>query len=280
MFARGVVVAAPFEMNGTMCKIRSATLEPEQLREYLLYWDRIEWPDNNLVSMGSSPEIAVLIDEGIVSRTRVNLGGVSGNIGLAFLAAQAIAFREWTKREPGQWTIAQCSNQFFLPIDGLERKQSVEVDLYRALPIPTRAVPLQDVLEFKQRRSSELAALRAALDELYLEVGKAADIPRARIHAIETLEMRLNELHRVFGEKWNTRMVTSLKVELSAPALVATSVSAAALASTFGLSIPACAALGAVASMIKLEARTADRLANLPVEVRQLAYVKYAQEEL
>lgn len=280
MSMRGVVIAAPFEMHGDRCTIKNSALDSQNLREYLLYWDRLDWPDNNIIGLGSTPDVDFLIRESILSRTRINFGSVTGNMGLVFLTSQVLAFQKLTKSEPGAWSIAQCSNALFLPVEGVKQEQSVEVDLYRALPVPAAEVPLQEILEFKNRRAPELAALRAALDELYLQVVSSADIPRARIAALASLEAKLHDLHLVFEERWTRRIMSSIKIELNIPELVAKAAGTAALASSFNLPIATCAAGVAAASAIKFEAKPCSRLNGLPKELRALAYVKYAHEEL
>lgn len=61
MTKRGIVISPPFEVlrgGGINC---GGSPSPADLRKYLLYWDEIDYPDNNFVSVGGGPDIDFLI---------------------------------------------------------------------------------------------------------------------------------------------------------------------------------------------------------------------------
>src|SRR5262245_56413181 len=115
MSSRGLVVAPRFTWDGSKLHFPGAVgLESSDLRSYVLYWDRLEFPDNNLISVPSSPDVQFLQDIGILTRTRVKVTG-TGNLGLGYLQAQFVAFRYLDAAEPGRWAIGQSAVSYWAP---------------------------------------------------------------------------------------------------------------------------------------------------------------------
>ena len=54
---RGVVIPPGFESFGTNGFTVNTSGVPSMLRHCLLYWDKIEWPTNNLVKIDGGAEI-------------------------------------------------------------------------------------------------------------------------------------------------------------------------------------------------------------------------------
>lgn len=215
---RGIVVSGlELESTGDSISIRGA-MPPEKLRYYLLYWDRIVVTDTNIFGCGLSPEQQLLEQASVLRKqtARLALNGTFGgselarlhNVGLAQVTSGLIS------RNPGQWSLHQSGKNLVLPHGMSTEVVCADIQLNNCLPVPTASIPLQEVLEFKQRRADELAALRQTLDELYLEVVSAADIPRAKIAAISRLERAIADLDRVAAVSWVDRLFASRKVSL------------------------------------------------------------------
>lgn len=207
---RGIVISPPFVVlpeGGISCGGNPSSAD---LRKYLLYWDEIDFPDNNFVSIGANPDMEFLISAGVAARTRVQFqGALSSGNGEFFLLAQQAVFEKRDNENPGQWSIAQLSN---VPYFANSRPvTSIEYQLWNTLPVPQEGVPLNDILEFKANRRDELIALRIYLDELYLSVTSASDIPRAKTSAILKLEAALADLDRVLGESGISKTFSSLR---------------------------------------------------------------------
>lgn len=175
-----------------------------------MYWDLIDYPDNNLISIGASPDIEFLISSGVATRTRVQFGGMinSGN-GEFFIVAQKAVFDRYEKENPGCWSIAQVSQQPFFPDS--KPKTSIEYELLNNLPVPEYDVPLNEILEFKAKRKDELTSFRIYIDELYQSIINAGDIPRAKNTAILKIEKALSDVDRTLDESAVKRTITSLK---------------------------------------------------------------------
>ena len=151
MTKKGIVISPPFQAlpQGVQC---GGSPDPQDVRKYLLYWDEIDYPDNNIISIGLSDDLSFLEGCGVLKRTRIIFQGSGLIDGTVFITAQEQAFRNNEKQEQGKWSLAQLStNQFYtntLPETG------VEFELLNCLPVPQSDVPLNDILEFKQKRNS------------------------------------------------------------------------------------------------------------------------------
>jgi hypothetical protein len=83
----------------------------------------------------------------------------------------------------------------------LEPGRGVLVSLHRALPVPDKDVPLQDILEFRTKRSDELIALRRHLEEIYGRIVSAGDSDLALKTELERLQQAINDYTKVFHER-------------------------------------------------------------------------------
>jgi hypothetical protein len=274
---RGLVITQQFSFDGKSLRIDGSGFDPVSLRQYLLYWDKLDWPDNNIISIqDDSAEVAFLESVGILERTRIRLTSVSRHIGYAMLEAQAAALAERNSKEPGAWSLAQQSRVLVSSPTGSVDARSIEVELYSSLPVPSQDVSLEEILEFKSRRDAELAQFRAAMDALYQETARAADIPRAKLQAQDQLQKAIQDLNNAFGESFSRRLLASLKVELNVPNIAA----GAAASVAFGFPIEMGAAVGAVAGAVKFDMAHIRKGANIPASLRDYAYLHHIEREL
>ena len=187
-------------------------------------------------------------------------------------------FRSRNRDDPGLWSLAQSGAGFVVPSDEGGSTRSLEIELYNALPSPRSDVSLDDVLVFKTRREAELAALRAAMDQLYLDVAGAPDVPRAKTAALDKLSRAISDLDRAAAETWPHRLATSVKIELSAEALINALIGAAAAMSS-NVPVHLGAALGSLGSVVKFSV-TPKGVRKLPPDARDFAYVLSAKRDL
>jgi hypothetical protein len=113
--------------------------------------------------------------------------------------------------------------------------------------------PIDRVLDFRERRSDELAEFRSAMDSLYQEVVNSADIPHAKTAAVQKIERSISNLERSTRESFPTRFLSSLKVELNLPSLAVTAAASATFASTVGIAPWIGGGVGAIAASIKFD---------------------------
>lgn len=210
MTERGIVICPPFEplpLGGVRC---GGGLDGLELRKYLLYFDKIDYPDNNFISVGSSPDIIYLEEAGVLKRPLVRFSGtISSGKGEFFIAAQEAIYSQNSVKEPGQWSLAQPSNNSFF--SNGTTSNGVEFTLVNMLPVPQGIVPLEDILKFKQKRKDELIALRHHLDDIYQTIISSGDIPRSMTTETQKLEAALKEIDRTLSEASITKAVTNLR---------------------------------------------------------------------
>lgn len=280
MAVRGVVITPKFAFDGRTLSTGSG-FDPISLRHYLLYWDKLDWPDNNIISLGDGgPDIEFLKSTGVLERTVIKFTGFSGNIGYAMLGMQVAALQFRNDKDPGSWSLAQDSQVLVASPEGTVEARSIEVELYSAIPVPTRDVSYDDVLDFKRRRESELKSFRSAMDDLYQDVIASVDIPRAKLQAIVRLERSIQELNDVFGESFSKRFLSSLKVELNVPNIAALAVGGAAAASTFGIPLAIGASAGAIAAAVKFDLSIIRKGSRIPDQLKDYAYLHHIEREL
>lgn len=210
MTERGIVICPSFEALPTGGVRISGGFDNLELRKHLLYFDKIDYPDNSFISVGSSPDIAYLEKAGVLKRPVVQFSGtMSSGSGEFFIAAQEATYNQNSINEPGQWSLGQSSiNPFFS--NGITSK-GVEFTLVNMLPVPQGIVPLEDILEFKQKRHDELIALRHHLDDVYQAIIGSGDIPRSMTTETQKLETALREIDRTLSEASIAKVVTNLR---------------------------------------------------------------------
>ncbi len=208
MTKKGIVISPPFKAIPGGIEL-GGNIDPQDVRKYLLYWDEIDYPTNNALSVGLSDDLSFLQNCGILRRTHVTIQGSFLLDGKVMIAAQEHVFKENEKNEKGKWSLAQLSDTQFYTQTTPE--VGIEFELANCLPVPQGDVPLNDILEFKQKRESELLALRIYLNDLYQSIIIARDIPRAKNAALDKLELALKDLNKAMDESCIKKTITYLR---------------------------------------------------------------------
>lgn len=110
------------------------------------------------------------------------------------------AFSELDKEAPGQWALGRGVNSLSFEDTDVVEGRGLLFDLHSVIPIPGRAVPLADILEFKHRRRPELLRLRSALEKIYQEILNAPDKALAETGSILELDQAIADHIRVARE--------------------------------------------------------------------------------
>lgn len=176
---RGVVVSPEIVVSHNSLFVNNSDIAPIKLRQYLMYWDEIDFPTNNAIYFEGTPEVNYLQSLGILKRSHINLG-LSGQLTELFLKSQYEAFRLNSLEAPGSWAFAQPQYELSLLESDSVKTRTLEVELYQSLPIPTAEVPLEKILEFKVRRNDELLEFRELVDNLYSDIITSGDQERAK----------------------------------------------------------------------------------------------------
>lgn len=282
---RGIIITPNYSIlnNGHGLQM-NGSVEPINLRNYLLFWDKIDYPTNNMIHIGGGHDVDFLIQEGIAKSTAVQFRELRGvQNGFLPLATQMAAYEENNKVENEEWSIAQPTDQLIVPQQYAKTQGCLEFELYNAIQIPTGDVPLPEVIDFKNKRLPELLALRDAMDSIVDTVVASQDIPKRKNKAINKLHRDLNDFNRVMKETGFKRVKRSLTAIATDP--------------WFGVSnammlgngyLPEnyqpymqwlnVAALGACA--LKFSYRELGVGRNIPVEYKHFAYLSSIQKEL
>lgn len=169
---RGLVVCPPLEIKGSRLYIGSSNLDPQELRCALLLFDDLVWPSSRTILLASGPDEQFLERVGVLTRPDYTFNGDAVH---ALAKAQSQAFIDLDARDSGRWSLAQGKNSLLLHEQLLVRDAGALLELQRAIPVPDRDVPLNEVLEFKQRRHDELQRLRDELDGFLAAINHADD---------------------------------------------------------------------------------------------------------
>lgn len=200
------VIALPMNIEFHMTGMSfSSKLTPEMIRYYMLYWDRMIVPDNNMLSFGI-PDQEDLIASGKVLRPKLQFGNgsyTSQDIANAMLIDQAELAKMFNKDPKVDWLVHQSeSNQFYLPPELSEQNEHIRFGLTNVLPVPERSVNINEILEFKEYRSDELECLHQMINEMYQQILAAPDATLEGKQVIAKFEESINDLDKVTKERF------------------------------------------------------------------------------
>jgi hypothetical protein len=206
-------------------------LDTELIRFFLLFWDKLDWPENSFISIGGPDDhVQFLIDTGVIMRSRAS-GSIKGNGAEILKFCHVGAFNELDKKYPGQWSLAKGEGSISFDDSNLEQGRGVLVELHHAIPVPSADVPFQEILEFKLKRQDELLQLRAHLEDLYQAIISAPDMMLAKSTQLQRLDRAIAEHVKAISETgFNLRisgLCANLNVERSLVGLLASIASAA-----------------------------------------------------
>jgi hypothetical protein len=278
------IVAAPARVSGNGSQFRSEQgLTAEELRYFLLYWDKVVIPTTNLIHL-AVPQEDALLSTGVVTRPRVPFSGTFNGelMAKAQLLAQTTVARDLIKNDRStDWALHQIGSELIIPDTESIEKQLVRVDLISTLPVPSGDVPFTDILEFKERRKDELIQLHQAIDDLYLEILSSPDASLKSKQAVSKFRQSIESLNSVTGEKWKSTGKFDLSAELNISGKeIAAGVAAGAVFDFYTnlCTFPVGAVVGAVASLIKVRASSTKSF-EPSKEKQVLGYLASAHKE-
>ena len=298
MSKRGVIIAGLCDasIESGRPTIRAPFLDPILIRTSLLYWDRIDIPDNDLIAVGLPTELDILTQERILSRKLVpilhgsnfnHLLRIGGNGSLSakgfVINGQEVdmvdllnqvpvkAFNELMREQDTLWSYVQNSPTVASPSSS---GRSLLFEIHNALPVPDSDVPIEKILDFKLKRQSDLLALRQEIDESYQMINNATDIDHAKSMAFTRLSAILSDLEKIAKETLASKLKRSLRYEIN-PVRMFT---AAAIPSALG-SLPL-GAFCAFGSCFSLNVSEMFSSSNLPYRLTPYKYILDAQNDL
>lgn len=281
---RGIVVTPEIDGDENSLHIKNINIDSNKLRQYLLYWDKIDFPSNNIIYMESSPEVEFLQKSNVLKRTNYipKINGVITINPQIFLDMQMYAFNQNNNNQDNEvWSIAQPTKKILLPKEDSIKARTLQVELYNSIPVPTSNVNLEDILNFKEHRYHELEEFRYLMDKMYISIMDSPDKDLLKDIAIVKLQNKINELNKVMDESKIKRFLSTVKVELDFSGLgtllgvgVGHTINSSAFSTIVG------AVGGAVISSIKVSSEMSLKPREVPAELKDYAYLYYQNKEL
>jgi hypothetical protein len=193
-----LVISAPIEINGNSVFIKSINPDRQELRASLLYWDKLAWPTTGAIQIGGGFDIDFLERAKVLTRPKHALNGTGADI---LTRAQIETLHDLDLKEPGAWSLSQGENSILVKGGTLTQGNGVALEFYRAIPVPDKDVPLEEVLEFRRKRYDELQSLRLEIDGLVQEVCASQD-PKAELErCLHRIDQKCAAAIRV-GSEW------------------------------------------------------------------------------
>jgi hypothetical protein len=213
--------------------VRDPWIPAQQLRFALLFWDKIDAAETTTMRFHGGPDETYLEDIGILQRTTVVRRSDRSHF-FCYVDAPSDVWRHHESREPGVWSI--CQPRRSLSCDEPSRHapdengRGVLVKLHRAVPVPQKDVPLEDIVRFKEKRRPELLAFRHHLERLYQDIVASPDQALRTQSETEALQLAIADMIRSSrGSKMLWRLVdfdASLSLELPLATALAAGVAA------------------------------------------------------
>lgn len=243
------------------------TISVEELNYYILYWDKVVIPSNNLVYI-SIPNEQELLGCGVITRPRVSFNGsFQGDmVTEAIMSCQSIVAKNLLADKKTDWVIHQIGNNLCLPNVETEKRSVIKFDLLNALPVPLQDVPINEILEFKLKRKDELTQLHCLLDDLYLDIAKSPDTDLTSRKIVSELASLISNLDTLTLSKFKQvqKYDMSASINISCKEV---GIGAAMFMGMLnsGLSMPL-SLLGSALSLLKVEIKAAQSHESLPFQ--------------
>ena len=173
------------------------------------------------------------------------------------------------------WTLAQSSNKLDLPFGNYSHAQLFEANLYAGLPVPDENTPLNEIMEFKEKRKPELLRFRHSIDSLYIKMLSSPDQERELRKASEEIDLTLIDLNKCLNESNIKTLFTTLSLYLNIKdsKLFSTLIGAyGATTAGFPLEIGAAIGLG-VNTILTFGTRCIEKPVSVPKELQDFMYL-------
>ena len=279
--ARGIIANAIKHYKTDLGSHITDQISPEDVRSFLLYWDKIIIPANNAIYVGV-PDEDILIEQGYIERPMSKIDYATFDLSMidACLQSQLAVAKQYQENDKKtDWVMHQFSEQLNLADSEIHKNRSLRLSLAKLLPVPTKDASITDVIEFKERRKGLFNAFHEKMDHVYLEALKCPDQSLGFYNARKELEEILLELERLSSEKWSLlkriSWSSTFNLDLEKLAGISGIVYAAYSSSTTPEMAAIIATVGGVVSINAQRTSVAEWNRNNPI----LAYLSNAAKE-
>ena len=273
---RGVILMPPAVRLAQGIEVHN-NLDAAELRFSLLLFDRIQSPEVQLIAFGLGHDAKYLMELGLLERSEL-FGTDDIEVGEGIVKTALLTLASLEERDGPKWSLARGERSLSLWDGGALEQGGALFHLIKAIPIPDREVPIDEILKFKEARRPELIALRAALEVTYARISEDVDGLAAMSGEIARLDEALASQLRISREWQFPFRLTNckMKIDQKTAAGVTAGVSLA-LNSGLPLATAALAGIvGAVGFSVSADVgRRVDKISSNPFE-----YAAAIQNEL
>lgn len=259
---RGIITnPAKMDRNDSNSVSISGSISISDLNYYLLYWDKIVMPTNNIFHFAVNNE-EELIKTKILERPRIAFSSWSTNSQDGsydpFVIAQSIVANNLISTDKNfDWTIHQIGDGIAIGNEQKKEYNSIKVELLQCLPVPNEGVNFQEILNFKEKRSDELIQLHSNIDDLYLEILSSPDQDLKTRKIISELKNSIDNIDSVSKEKFKSISKYNLTTELNLNGKdLGVAIAGGAIFDSYtnGFSLPIGTVVSGLLSLIKIKA--------------------------
>lgn len=204
---RGIIL--PFPDPLPLVPLEQFQIPAPELNSYLLMWDHLAlavplgsryWGPNEefLASEGILKVVDVSRQAASAARDRLLSSGLEPPLADK-LSWNAAAYRVYDKEERGLWTLAVPKGREEELIF-TEYNRALLVRLHQTIPVPTKDVPIEDILEFRERRLVERLQLRFELERTYQAILNSPDRELSFATELEALSNAIQDLLKTLEE--------------------------------------------------------------------------------
>lgn len=274
MISTGVNIIGPNSID-----LGAQIIPSIQLRQYLMYWDKIDLPNNPIITSPETEEMTYLREVGFLERSKIDRP-LAGEFVDMFLKSQMWAFNKKNEVDPASWSLAQPTSHLILAKDESIMTRSLEIELYNCLPVPSEESSLDDILKFKDKRRDELLELRMLMDNFQDEIHTSLDSERKKEIVMRNLEKKLKDLDTVMQESYIKRVYRSVKLNVEPKKQLTQALATFGAAGSTGLPLEISALAGFTSSFIKVDYNELLRPKSLPENLNNYAYLYYQKKEI
>lgn len=289
---RGIILGNSFG-NGFI----KDDISVELVFQCLLFWDKIDYTNvmdisyNGGPSQCLCPELDFLQSIGIAQKNekpnyeeKVLISGkMAWDISEIFLVEQYATLLKNSRDKNIIWSTINDVKNNNTKINSDDVRACIEIELYNSIPIPSKAIPIDDVLKFKAKRKDELLALRHYLDELTLEISSTENFEKRKLITLDRLNKQINDYQKVFKETKFKYIWRSLSTIATDPLIALSGLIGVAGSIALPMATPVFtkltgSAIGA--STIKYTYKEIFTPNKLPKELNHLSYLSKMNNEL
>ncbi|WP_409295034.1 DUF6236 family protein [Pseudomonas sp. KCJK8670] len=210
---RGLILSLPMSAEGNTLTLKQDFLDPQDLRSSLMYWDRLSWPESNVMGSPTYGDVEFLKSAGVLERPKIIFQG-RADFAQVILGLQNAALMNYERTAPGIWSLSQGANS-------VENRSVVApepgtlVKLLNAVPVPAEEVPLEEILRFKAKRRDELLAFRDHFEELVSRVSANPDPDEELRRVLKEVDQACSDLVKTTREWQFPVKLTSTEASLN-----------------------------------------------------------------